>query len=63
MANTTDLTAKLPDGNLFDFWEVDQAYEREIHVNNQIPVTERMKAQLQTLKDDQRSGPDGHSRH
>ncbi len=37
MANTTDLTAKLPDGNLFDFWEVDQVYEREIHVNNQDP--------------------------
>lgn len=37
MANNTDLTAILPDGNLFDFWETEQVYDREIHVNNQDP--------------------------
>lgn len=30
-----DLTAKLPNGQMFDFWDVDQDYEREVHVDNQ----------------------------
>lgn len=34
MKNSTDLTAILPDGQMFDFWETEQVYEREIHVNN-----------------------------
>src|SRR5690554_35101 len=37
MTKAVDLTAKLPDGQMFEFWEVEQVYEREIHVNNQNP--------------------------
>jgi len=37
MVINTDLTAILPDGQMFDFWEVPQEYDREIHVNNQHP--------------------------
>ncbi len=33
-----DLTAQLPNGQMFEFWEVEQEYEREIHVDNQNPV-------------------------
>lgn len=32
-----DYTAQLPNGQLFEFWEVPQQYDREIHVNNQHP--------------------------
>lgn len=35
MAKSTDLTAILPNGQSFEFWEVPQKYDREIHVNNQ----------------------------
>lgn len=34
---TTDLTAILPNGQMFDFWEVPQEYDRELHVNNNHP--------------------------
>ena len=37
MVNNTDLTAVLPDGRTFEFWEVPQEYDREIHVNNNHP--------------------------
>lgn len=37
MAAPTDLTAVLPDGRMFEFWEVEPKYEREIHVNNRHP--------------------------
>lgn len=37
MAEQIDLTAILPNGQMFDFWEVEQKYDREIHVNNQHP--------------------------
>jgi len=37
MSKTTDLTAVLPDGQMFDFWEVLQEYDREIHVNSNHP--------------------------
>jgi len=37
MAAPTDLTAVLPDGWMFEFWEVEPKYEREIHVNNRHP--------------------------
>ncbi len=32
-----DYTAQLPNGQMFNFWEVPQQYDREIHVNNQHP--------------------------
>lgn len=32
MVKTTDLTAILPDGQMFDFWEVPQEYDRELTV-------------------------------
>lgn len=32
-----DLTAQLPDGQMFEFWEVPQKYGSEIHVDNQNP--------------------------
>jgi len=35
MKNKKDLTAQLPDGQMFSFWEVEQKFEREIHVDNQ----------------------------
>ncbi|MDI9419239.1 MAG: right-handed parallel beta-helix repeat-containing protein [Bacillota bacterium] len=38
MAPQTDLTAVLPDGQMFQFWEKEQEYEREIHVNSQHPL-------------------------
>ena len=38
MTNERDLTAILPDGSTFDFWEVEQVFEREIHVNNGHPA-------------------------
>ena len=37
MTEQIDLTAILPNGQMFDFWEVEQKYDREIHVNNQHP--------------------------
>lgn len=37
MSKTTDLTAVQPNGQMFDFWEVPQEYDREIHVNNSHP--------------------------
>lgn len=38
MVKDMDLTAQLPNGQMFEFWEVEQEYEREIHVDNQNPV-------------------------
>jgi hypothetical protein len=32
-----DLTALLPDGSYFDFWEQEQVFEKEYHVNNKHP--------------------------
>lgn len=32
-----DLTARLPNGEFFESWEVEQKFEREIHVNNGHP--------------------------
>jgi len=32
-----DLTARLPDGSFFEFWEVPAQYDREIHVDNKNP--------------------------
>jgi hypothetical protein len=32
-----DYAAQLPNGQMFDFWEMPQQYDREIHVNNQHP--------------------------
>ncbi|MDR1538889.1 MAG: right-handed parallel beta-helix repeat-containing protein [Clostridiales bacterium] len=32
-----DLTARLPDGKMFEFWETSQIYDREIHVDNSSP--------------------------
>ncbi|MFP4017407.1 MAG: right-handed parallel beta-helix repeat-containing protein, partial [Halanaerobiales bacterium] len=37
MKNQVDLTAQLADGQMFDFWELEQEYERELHVDNQNP--------------------------
>lgn len=37
MKDTMDLTAQLPNGQMFEFWEIEQKYEKEIHVNNQDP--------------------------
>lgn len=38
MENGMDYTAILPDGQMFEFWEMEQNYEREIHVDNQNPA-------------------------
>lgn len=35
-----DRTALLPDGTLFDFWEQEQVYERELHVNANHPLAD-----------------------
>lgn len=35
MSKQMDITAQLPNGQMFDFWEVPQKYDREIHVDNQ----------------------------
>lgn len=32
-----DYTAQLPNGEMFEFWEIPQEYDRDIHVNNQHP--------------------------
>ncbi|MBN1937221.1 MAG: right-handed parallel beta-helix repeat-containing protein, partial [Anaerolineae bacterium] len=32
-------SAQLPNGQMFAFWEVEQTYERELHVDNQSPHT------------------------
>ena len=37
MIKKVDLTAQLPNGQIFEFWEVPQKYDREIHVDNQNP--------------------------
>ena len=37
MSKIKDLTAVLPNGQMFDFWEVPQEYDREIHVDNNHP--------------------------
>jgi len=37
LKNKEDLTAQLPDGEMFEFWEVEQDYEGEIHVDIQNP--------------------------
>lgn len=33
-----DPTARLPNGQMFEFWEVPQEYDREIHVDNKNPL-------------------------
>ena len=39
MANQVDdLTAVLPDGRTFEFWEMEPVFEREIHVDSQNPI-------------------------
>jgi hypothetical protein len=37
MTEAKDFSAQLPNGQLFAFWEVEQTYERELHVDNQNP--------------------------
>ena len=37
MAEKFDYTAQLPDGQMFEFWEAPQKYDREIHVDNKNP--------------------------
>ncbi len=37
MTERIDFTAQLPNGQMFEFWEVPQRYEREIHVDNKNP--------------------------
>ena len=37
MMEKSDLTALLPDGQMFEFWEVPQKYDRELHVDNKNP--------------------------
>jgi len=37
MAKNYDPTAILPNGQMFEFWEVDQKYDREIHVDTNHP--------------------------
>ncbi len=37
MTEEKDSSAQLPNGQSFAFWEVEQQYERELHVNNQSP--------------------------
>ena len=33
-----DLTARLPNGEFFEFWEKEQTYERELHVACENPA-------------------------
>ena len=33
MKHEKDLTAQLPDGRMFDFWETVRIYDRELHVD------------------------------
>lgn len=33
-----DYSAQLPNGQMFDFWEIPQQYDRELHVSNQHPM-------------------------
>ena len=35
MNHPIDPTALLPNGQSFDFWEIEQVYDREIHVSGQ----------------------------
>ena len=35
-----DKTAYLPDGNLFAFWEKEQLYDKEIHVDQKHPLAD-----------------------
>ncbi|HOU14403.1 MAG TPA: right-handed parallel beta-helix repeat-containing protein [Anaerolineae bacterium] len=37
MAEQEDFSAQLPNGHMFAFWEVEQQYDREIHVDNNHP--------------------------
>jgi hypothetical protein len=37
MADQADFSAQLPNGQMFAFWEVEQEYDREIHVDNKNP--------------------------
>ena len=37
MTERIDFTAQLPNGQMFEFWEVPQRYDREIHVDNKNP--------------------------
>ena len=37
MAKNYDPTAILPNGQMFEFWEVEQKYDREIHVDTNHP--------------------------
>ena len=37
MTEQTDFSAQLPNGEMFVFWEVQQEYDREIHVDNKNP--------------------------
>ena len=37
MTERIDFSAQLPNGQSFAFWEVEQQYERELHVDNQNP--------------------------
>lgn len=38
MTKRLDSTALLPDGQMFEFWEIPQIYGREVHVDNNNPV-------------------------
>ncbi len=37
MTERKDFSAQLPDGRMFAFWEVEQHYDRELHVDNKNP--------------------------
>ena len=37
MAEQADFSAQLPNGQMFAFWETEQKYDREIHVDNKNP--------------------------
>jgi hypothetical protein len=37
MTTEKDFSAQLPNGQMFAFWEVEQTYERELHVDHQHP--------------------------
>ena len=37
MTEKSDLTAQLPNGQMFEFWEVPQKYDRELHVDSKNP--------------------------
>lgn len=37
MAEQEDFSAQLPNGHMFAFWETEQKYERELHVDNNHP--------------------------